>query len=54
MNAQEIVKQYANGERDFSRVSLIEVCLTDANLIGIHLIGANLIKANLQGTEVGS
>ncbi len=34
MNAQEILKRYAAGQRDFSRVSLIQVCLTNANLIG--------------------
>ena len=27
MNAQEILKRYAAGQRDFSRVSLIQVCI---------------------------
>jgi uncharacterized protein YjbI with pentapeptide repeats len=52
MDAQEILKRYAAGQRDFSRVSLIQVCLTNANLIGVHLIGAHLIGADLRGTDL--
>ena len=32
MDAQEILKRYAAGERDFSWVHMIQVCLTNNKL----------------------
>lgn len=42
MDAGELLKRYAAGERDFR----------DANLRGVSLIGANLSKANMRGASL--
>ncbi|KAF3886829.1 pentapeptide repeat-containing protein [Tolypothrix campylonemoides VB511288_2] len=51
MDTQELLRRYALGERDFSNVNMVHVCLTNANLVGAHLIGAHLIHADLRGVE---
>lgn len=48
MNAQEILQRYAVGQRDFSRVTLIQECPTSSNLIGAYLTDADLIKDTKQ------
>ena len=63
MKAEELLRRYAAGERDFDKLnltslgSLREECLVDvnfrhANLTGANLIGANLIGANLTGANL--
>jgi len=42
MEADELLKRYAAGERDFRKVDLRSANLTRANLSGINLSGANL------------
>lgn len=48
-NAQELLKRYAAGERDFAKASLAEADLSDADLSGADLRWANLRGANLRG-----
>lgn len=62
MQAEEILKKYADGERNFSGVNITEINLTRANLTGIdfsdatlsiaNLTGANLSEANLTGAKL--
>ena len=57
MDASELLKRYAVGERDFSGVSLCEVDLMKANLSSVVLRGANmreayLREANMRGTNM--
>jgi uncharacterized protein YjbI with pentapeptide repeats len=42
MDAQEIVKLYATGQRDFSHANLVQVCLTNAKAFDATLIVAEL------------
>jgi len=42
MEADELLRRYAAGERDFRKVDLSSANLTKANLSGINLSGANL------------
>jgi len=51
MNAEEILKQYATGERNFTAVNLTEVNLSGANLSKANLSRANLSVANLSGSN---
>ncbi|NEQ66150.1 MAG: pentapeptide repeat-containing protein [Symploca sp. SIO2D2] len=56
MNAGELLRRYAAGERDFSKanlgeVNLIEADLRGANLIEADLSGAYLSEANLRGAD---
>jgi uncharacterized protein YjbI with pentapeptide repeats len=52
MNIEDILKQYADGERDFSSANLAEANLSGVNLSGAKLIGANLSVANLCGSNL--
>jgi uncharacterized protein YjbI with pentapeptide repeats len=52
MNAEDILKLYATGERDFSSASLSEANLSGANLSKVNLSGANLSVANLCGCNL--
>jgi uncharacterized protein YjbI with pentapeptide repeats len=62
MQAEEILKKYGDGERDFSGINITEVNLSRANLAGINfsdatlsianLSGANLTEANLTGAKL--
>lgn len=52
MNAEELLKQYATGERDFSEAKLCEVNLSGANLSSINFREANLSVANLSGSNL--
>ena len=57
MNAEELKRRYAAGERDFTKADLPGVRLIGANLAraklwGANLTGANLIKANLTRTNL--
>lgn len=45
MEADELLRRYAAGERDFRKVDLSRANLNRANLIGINLSGANLSSA---------
>lgn len=51
MNAEEIIKQYATGERNFAAVNLTEANLSGANLSKANLSRANLSVANLSGSN---
>ncbi|HCF29606.1 MAG TPA: low-complexity protein, partial [Cyanobacteria bacterium UBA11049] len=46
MEAEELLKRYKQGERDFSKVNLVGVNLPEANLSGINLSKANLSEGN--------
>ena len=50
MDAQELLKRYANGETTFINAKLNGVNLFDADLIGIDLDQANLSNAILTFT----
>ena len=59
MNAQELLKRYAAGERDFSNADLQGVVCTEEVLRGIILRGANLERANfgwanLEGADLSN
>ena len=57
MDSEELLRRYAAGERDFSKLnltslgSLREECLVDVNFRHANLTGANLIGANLTGVD---
>ena len=48
MDADELVRRYAAGERDFTRAKLNQAVLIEANLKGAGLEGANLEGADLE------
>ncbi len=57
MDANEFLKRYTTGERDFSEADLSKVNLKKANLSGASFVGANLseaklCEANLSGAEL--
>jgi uncharacterized protein YjbI with pentapeptide repeats len=52
MNAEEILKRYAEGDRDFTQVILLEANLSGANLHQANLTEANLSVANLSGSNL--
>ena len=52
MKAEELLKRYAAGERDFSGVDLREIDLSRVNLPGINLSQADLIGADLRGSDL--
>lgn len=52
MQAEEILKKYADGERNFSGVNITEVNLSRANLTGIDFSDATLSIANLTGAKL--
>jgi len=52
MNAEEILKKYATGERTFAGVNLNEANLSGANLSHAELSQANLSVANLSGSNL--
>ncbi|MCY7392549.1 MAG: pentapeptide repeat-containing protein [Leptolyngbyaceae cyanobacterium CAN_BIN12] len=52
MNAEEILNQYASGERNFPAVNLTEANLSGVNLSKANLSGANLTVANLCGSNL--
>lgn len=52
MKAEEVLKQYATGERNFAAANLNEVNLSGANLSKANLSGANLSVANLSGSNL--
>ncbi len=47
MDAEELLRRYADGERNF-----VEVDLSRANLSGANLYGADLRNANLSGVDL--
>ena len=47
MQIEELLRQYAKGERNFSGVYLHEVHLYEADLIGANLFEADLITIRL-------
>ncbi|HAA29856.1 MAG TPA: hypothetical protein DCE56_21875, partial [Cyanobacteria bacterium UBA8553] len=49
MDASELLKRYAEGERDFSEVVLERVKLFGTSVIGANLNQANLNRATLIG-----
>ncbi len=52
MNAEELLKQYATGERNFPAINLTEANLSGVNLSKANLSGANLTVANLCGSNL--
>ena len=46
MTAEEFLKRYAAGERDFRDLDLQGICVQDKRLSGLILSGANLRKAD--------
>lgn len=52
MQAEDLLKKYAAGERDFSGVDLTEANLSRANLSGVNFSNAILSIANLSGTNL--
>ncbi|MDX2230270.1 MAG: pentapeptide repeat-containing protein [Leptolyngbyaceae cyanobacterium bins.349] len=52
MNAEELLKQYATGERNFPAAKLGEANLSGVNLSKANLSGANLSVANLCGSNL--
>ncbi|GGA35792.1 pentapeptide repeat-containing protein [Okeania sp. KiyG1] len=51
MDAEELLKRYADGERDFSGIKLTRSKLRGANLKGINLSHATLTEVKLQGAS---
>ncbi|WP_416233588.1 pentapeptide repeat-containing protein [Cronbergia sp. UHCC 0137] len=49
VNAQELLKRYADGERDFRDIILHRVNLSGVNLRSVNLCGAYFSHVNLQG-----
>lgn len=47
MNADELLKRYAIGDRDFTGANLTKAKFIGAHLVGVKLWGANLYEANL-------
>jgi uncharacterized protein YjbI with pentapeptide repeats len=54
MKAEDFLKKYAAGERNFPGANLSEANLTSANLNDVNLTGANLSVANLSGANLSS
>ncbi|NJP09909.1 MAG: hypothetical protein HC866_10845 [Leptolyngbyaceae cyanobacterium RU_5_1] len=52
MKAEEILKRYATGERNFPAANLIEASLSGVNLSKANLSGADLSVANLCGSNL--
>ena len=52
MKAEDVLKQYAAGSREFSALDLREINLGGANLSGADLSGADLSVANLAGANL--
>jgi hypothetical protein len=52
MDADELLKRYASGKRDFTWVDLTEADLTGAKLTGINLSRANLTRAILAKADL--
>lgn len=52
MGAEEVMRRYDSGERDFSLADLIGADLRGANLRGVNLRGANLSQANLSSANL--
>lgn len=52
MEAEEIIEQYASGQRDFSLIVLSEVNLSRANLSKANFSGAILSLTNLSGANL--
>ncbi len=52
MNSDDLLKQYATGERDFPAAKLSEANLSGVNLSKANLNGANLSVANLCGSNL--
>lgn len=53
MNAEELLRRYADGERDFRAVNLTRADLHQANLCQTIFIAADLHEANLSGANLG-
>jgi uncharacterized protein YjbI with pentapeptide repeats len=47
-SAKELLRRYAEGEREFVEANLERANLMDANLVGVNLKRVNLIEANLE------
>lgn len=52
MTAEELIRRYAAGERDFSGTDLRGADLSEADLRGVDLSEANLREANLSGANL--
>jgi 2-iminobutanoate/2-iminopropanoate deaminase len=53
MKAEELLKRYAVGERNFHEADLCWAILSGANLSGANLSGANLSGADLSDANLG-
>ena len=52
MNALELLKKWANGERDFHQANLSEANLSNANLSGANFVYADLSDSVLRGATL--
>ncbi|WP_245894908.1 pentapeptide repeat-containing protein [Nostoc cycadae] len=54
MDANEVLRRYANGERNFREADWRGISLTNANLSGIDLSGAHLSNADLSDSDLSN
>ncbi len=52
MNPEELLAQYATGDRQFVQCDLDDIDLSDTKLTGINLSAARLNRANLRGIDL--
>ena len=52
MNADELLRQYNDGKRDFILANLADICLTERCLVEIDLSQSRLANANLSGSDL--
>jgi uncharacterized protein YjbI with pentapeptide repeats len=53
MDANEVLKQYAAGKRNFRQADLKEISLSKANLREADFTGANLTNSDLSDSDLG-
>jgi uncharacterized protein YjbI with pentapeptide repeats len=54
ISAEELLKRYAAGERDFSGIKLGNADFREINLSGAYLRGINLSGADLRGINLSN
>lgn len=54
MDANEVLRRYGNGERDFRLQDLKNLCFIQANLNGADFTGANLSGADLSDANLSN
>jgi uncharacterized protein YjbI with pentapeptide repeats len=54
MDANEVLKRYAAGERNFRQADWRGISLPKANLSGVDLSGAHLSNADLSGSDLSN